>query len=242
MTTTHNRIVALIAVYTERYVLPVVYLCFATTNFSKCADILSGRLVSENPVFIDATYQLTLLLLCIFTSLLLLLGRRAAVPPKQLKLILVPLTTAFFNFFYYTVPFFPAAWQINLCPQNFQKPIFFAGLACIIIGPAFAFWSMLHLGRSFGIYVTVRKVVTTGPYQWVRHPMYLGWVCLFIGFALANFSGAYFLLVAINISLMIYRAKLEQIQMAANSAEYREYMKHTRFIFPWFRKPGQLIS
>jgi protein-S-isoprenylcysteine O-methyltransferase Ste14 len=100
-----------------------------------------------------------------------------------------------------------------------------------------ALWGLIHLGRSFGVYVTVRKVVLTGPYQWVRHPMYLGWVCLYCGIALANFSGAYFLLVALNIGLLLYRAQLEQTQLAAHSEEYREYMQHTRFIFPKLRNP-----
>jgi protein-S-isoprenylcysteine O-methyltransferase Ste14 len=193
------------------------------------------QLGTETKVFIDTANHLTLFLLGLFTSLFLILGRRAAVPPYQLKFILIPLTTTFFNLAYYIIPIFPASLQINLCPPGLQTSLVVAGLTCIIIGPMFALWGILYLGRSFGIFVTVRKVVLTGPYQWVRHPMYLGWVFVCTGVFLANFSAAYFLIVVTHISLLVYRAHLEETQLSKHSSEYREYIKRTGFIFPKFR-------
>jgi protein-S-isoprenylcysteine O-methyltransferase Ste14 len=230
-----NRIMVLFSVYIERYVLSLVFLCLAWLEFNKTRGVLSGQLGTETTVFIDAAHHLVLLLLGLFTSLLLLLGHRASVSPQHFKFILIPLITTFFNFFYYTVPLFPTSLQINLCPRDLQRSLVVTGLTCTIIGPLFALWGILHLGRSFGIFVTVRKVILTGPYQWVRHPMYLGWVCTCMGVALANFSGAYFLLVATHISLLIYRAHLEETKLSEYSPEYREYMKHIGFIFPRFR-------
>jgi protein-S-isoprenylcysteine O-methyltransferase Ste14 len=236
MTTIHERIIILTAAFTERYVLSVAYLFLALMESGKIWSILAGQMRIETTVFIDTAHHLILLLLCLFTSLLLLLGRRADVPPNRLKFILIPLATTFFNFFYYAIPSFPAAWQIKLCPPGWQTSLTIAGLACIITGPVIALWGIAYLGRSFGVFVTVRKVVVTGPYQWVRHPMYLGWVWICLGVALANFSAAYFLIVAIHIFLLLYRARLEESQLAANSPEYREYMKRTGFIFPKFHR------
>jgi len=235
---TLNRTTVLMAEYTERYVLSLVFLCLASREAVKLWGIWSGRLGIETTVFIDVTHHLILFLLGLFTGLLLLLGRPAVVPPQKLKFILVPLVTTFFTFFYYMVPMFPAPMQINLCPQEFQKSLVVAGLAFIIVGPMIALWGILYLGRSFGVFVTVRKVVMTGPYQWIRHPMYLSGVCLCTGVALANFSVAYFLLVAIHISLLLYRARLEETQLSEHSGEYREYMKRTGFIFPRFHRPA----
>jgi isoprenylcysteine carboxyl methyltransferase (ICMT) family protein YpbQ len=232
MIKTLNYILVFIADYTERYVLSLVFLCLASVEFNKTWGILSGRLGTETTVFIDATHHLILLLLGLFTSLFLLLGRRTVVPPHQLKFILTPLASTFFYLLYYAVPLFPASLQINLCPPGLKRLLVVAGLTCIIIGPVFALWGILHLGRSFGIYVTVRKVVLTGPYQWVRHPMYLGWICLCLGVALANFSGVYFLLVAMHISLLLYRAHLEETRFSEYSPAYRAYMRRTGFIFP----------
>jgi protein-S-isoprenylcysteine O-methyltransferase Ste14 len=237
MKTDRNRMIAVIAVYSERYVLSFVYLCFALSSLHDFTGILSGRIGQETTEFFDATHQLTLFLFSLFTSLLLLLARRTTVPPQKLQFVLVPLVTTFFTFLYYAVSCFPPSWQANVCPPACQVPVFAAGLLCIIIGPAFAFWGILHLGRSFGIYVNVRKIVMTGPYRWVRHPMYLGWTIFIIGFVLTNFSYAYILLVAIHLALMLYRANLEQTQLAAHSTEYREYMKHTGFIFPRLPNP-----
>jgi protein-S-isoprenylcysteine O-methyltransferase Ste14 len=236
MTTTLNRVLALLAVYTEKYVLSLVFFCLALLEFKKIWNFLSGRLGAETAVFMDAVHHLIMLLLYMFTGLLLLLACRPAVPPQKLRFILVPLAATFFYLVYSTVPLFPASLQINLCPRSLQMSLLAVGLTCTIVGPMFAIWGILHLGRSFGVYVTVRKVVTTGPYQWVRHPMYLGGGCMCVGVAIANFSGAYFLLVAMHISLLLYRAHLEQMQLSEHSAEYREYMKRTRFISPKFRQ------
>ena len=237
MTTTRKQVIALIALYSERYVLSLVYLYYAIDNFKYLRDILSGRILTENTLFVEATHALILLLLAIFSFLLLLLSRRPAVPAQKLKFILVPLAAAFFNYCYFAEKHFPVSWTHTVAPPALQMPLLSAGLVCIVIGPALAFWAMLHLGRSFGLYVAVRKVVMTGPYKWVRHPMYVGWILLNIGQVLANFSGFYFLLFVINVSIITYRASLEQGQLAAHSPEYREYMKHTPFIFPRLPNP-----
>jgi protein-S-isoprenylcysteine O-methyltransferase Ste14 len=236
MTNTSNRIAALSAFYLEKYVLSFVYLCLSVAEVNKIRGVVSGEIRIETTMFIDTVHHLILLLLCVFASLLLLLGHRPAVPPKRLKFVLIPLVTTFFNVLYFTVPWFPASLQIYLVPQSWEEPLAIAGLTCIAIGPVIALWGLLHLGRSFGIFVSVRKVVLTGPYQWVRHPMYLGWVCVYAGVAMANFSGAYCLLVAIHVSLLLYRAHMEETQLAEHSAEYREYMKRTGFIFPRLRR------
>ncbi len=235
---TFGCVTALIAMGVERYVLSWVYLYLALVELDKILRIHSGELAIETTPFIDVAHHVILLVLSLFTCLMLIVARRAAVPPQRLKFILIPLATTFFNLFYFAIPYFPASLRINLCPHDFQKSLLVAGLACIIIGPAVALWGILYLGRSFGIFVTVRKVVLTGPYQWIRHPMYLGWVWFCIGIALANFSAAYFLLVTMHISLLLYRAQLEETQLSEHSAEYRENMQRTGFIFPKFRRPA----
>jgi protein-S-isoprenylcysteine O-methyltransferase Ste14 len=50
--------------------------------------------------------------------------------------------------------------------------------------------------------------------------------------ALSNFSPIYLALVAIQLSLLLYRAHLEETHLARHSPEYREYMTRTGFIFP----------
>ena len=237
MPTMLNRRTALIAVYTERYVLSLVYLYLAWIELQKPWLGWNGQPATEGAVVVQTSRHLTQVLLFFFTALLLLLARRAAVHPQTLKGIFIPLATTFFTLTYSAVPWFPTALQKDLCPAELRMPITVAAIVLIVIGPAVALWGILYLGRSFGIFVEVRKVVLSGPYRWVRHPMYLGWICMCAGNALGFFSAAYFILVTIHIGLMRYRARLEEAQLSEYSAEYREYLKRTGFIFPRLRRP-----
>ncbi|MFZ0828039.1 MAG: isoprenylcysteine carboxylmethyltransferase family protein [Verrucomicrobiia bacterium] len=232
MSTPLNRKTAGIAVFTERYVLSLVYLYLAWDEFQKPWLGWNGPPATEGAVVVQTSRHLTQVLLFFFTALLLLLARRAAVPPRTLKGILIPLATTFFTLTYSTIHRLPPALQKNLCPAELQMPSIIAAIVLIVIGPAIALWGILYLGRSFGIFVEVRKVVLGGPYRWVRHPMYLGWICLCAGNALGFFSAAYFILVTLHILLLRYRARLEEAELSGYSAEYREYRKRTGFIFP----------
>jgi protein-S-isoprenylcysteine O-methyltransferase Ste14 len=235
---TLNRKTAMIAVFTERYVLSLVYLYLTWFEFQKPWLGWSGPPATEGAVVVQTSRHLTQVLLFFFTAVLLLLARRTAVPPQKLKSILIPLATTFFTLTYGAVPWLPAALQNNLCPAELRMPVTLAAIVLIVIGPAIALWGLLHLGRSFGVFVEVRQVVLGGPYRWVRHPMYLGWICMCAGNALGFFSAAYFILVAIHILLLQYRARLEEAELSGYSAEYREHLKRTGFIFPRFRRPA----
>ena len=230
-----GRKAALTAAFAERYVLSLVYLYFAWVELHVVWLIW---LAPSGPVFVGVSRHLIALLLNFFVGILLLLARRTAVPPQKLKDILVPLATSFFNLTYNTIPWFPASVQKSLCPPGLQTLLTVAGLLLGVIGSAVAIWGILYLGRSFGIFVVVRKVIYGGPYQWVRHPMYLGYVCMLAGLILANFSVAYFTLVPIHIGLLLYRGRLEEARLSEYSAEYQEYRKRTGFIFPRLRRPA----
>jgi protein-S-isoprenylcysteine O-methyltransferase Ste14 len=233
-----SRKAALTAVYAERYVLSLVYLYFAWVEFHKLWLIWLGPPSTSGAEAMQAARHVILLLLNFFVGILLLLGRRAAVPPQNPKDILIPLAASFFNLTYNATPWFPTLLQKNLCSPDWQTPLIVAGLLLGLIGPALAIWGILFLGRAFGIFVVVRKVIFDGPYQWVRHPMYLGYIGMLVGLALVNFSAAYFILVPIHIALLLYRARLEEARLSEYSAEYLEYRKRTGFIFPRLRRPA----
>jgi len=244
---TFNRKMARAAVYAERYGLSLVYLYFAWTEFHVVWSFAWNEihllqiiwiepLVTKSALFAEAGRHTIALLLNLFTGIFLLLGRRAAVLPQKVKDVLVPLIVAFFNLTYNAVPWFPASAQKGLWPDGLQASFIAAGLLLCVFGLAVAFWGILCLGRSFGIFVEVRKIILSGPYQWMRHPMYAGYIGMLAGLALANFSAAYFILVPIHIALLLYRARLEETRLAEYSAEYREYTKRTGFIFPKLRR------
>ena len=56
-------------------------------------------------------------------------------------------------------------------------------------GIALAVWARLHLGRNWGMPMTQRaepELVTSGPYRFVRHPIYSGLLAAMLGTALVD--------------------------------------------------------
>src|SRR5215213_2374723 len=53
-------------------------------------------------------------------------------------------------------------------------------------GVLVAFLSLATLGRSFGIVAANRGVKTRGPYRWVRHPAYAGYLIAYLGYVAEN--------------------------------------------------------
>jgi protein-S-isoprenylcysteine O-methyltransferase Ste14 len=234
-----RRMLILLASFTERWVLSLVFFYLGWVELGKAEAIHSGKAALEtSSMFVDVAHHYILFVLGCLTGLFLMVARRPTALPDRLRFVLVPLGTTFFTLLYYTVPAFPEALRVNLCPVEWRSALVKTGFACVILGPFISLWGIVHLGRSFGVFVAVRKVVLTGPYQWVRHPMYLGWVVICLGVALSNFSGAYFLLTALHVALLLYRAHLEETQLAQHSAEYRAYTKRTGFIFPKLWRPA----
>lgn len=236
MPETLDRRVAWAAVLFEKYGLSLLFLCISWNGLRQAfAGFQPGA--PATTVLVETERHVVRLLLDLFTVLMLLFSRRPDVPPQNLKSIFVPLAATFYNVAYSLVFWFPIAWRMNLASPYWQPKLFIAGIACLVVGPLISLWSLCYLGRSFGVLVIVRKPVLAGPYRWVRHPMYLGWFVTIAGVAVANFSAAYFLLTSIHVALVLYRARLEEIQLAAFSPEYREQMKRTGFICPQFRPP-----
>ncbi len=78
-----------------------------------------------------------------------------------------------------------------------------------------------------------QKVISTGPYALVRHPMYLGMILLMSATPLALGSFWAFLPSLGLIPLLAIRAKDEEKLLMKELTGYREYMQKTRYrLFP----------
>jgi protein-S-isoprenylcysteine O-methyltransferase Ste14 len=115
------------------------------------------------------------------------------------------------------------------------------GVPAAVVGISFLVWVQRHLGNNFSGTVQIRtggSVVKSGPYAYVRHPMY--WSFLFIGAAIwlltANwFLGAGFLMVILIV--MVVRAPVEeQALLKAYGDAYAEYRRTTGKFFPRLSK------
>src|SRR5712671_2760530 len=68
------------------------------------------------------------------------------------------------------------------------------GLACGII---WALYSLSYLGRAFSIVPEARGLVTSGPYRFVRHPIYLGEIVAGVGLVLPTLFTLHLMLFAL---------------------------------------------
>jgi protein-S-isoprenylcysteine O-methyltransferase Ste14 len=81
------------------------------------------------------------------------------------------------------------------------------GTGLMAAGLLFSTWAKLILRRSFGLAAANRGVVRSGPYRFVRHPMYLGYIITNIGFLVVNPSawnaGVYAVVIACHVTRIL---------------------------------------
>ena len=111
------------------------------------------------------------------------------------------------------------------------------GLFVMATGSAFRQWALIHLGRFFSRTVQIEsghKVITSGPYRWIRHPAYTGMIMIHTGLsmALGTWLGALLAFIIVTASLL-YRIHVEEATLLqALGVEYRQYIAQTWQLFP----------
>jgi protein-S-isoprenylcysteine O-methyltransferase Ste14 len=77
-----------------------------------------------------------------------------------------------------TATFLPLLVQTS---DNAAPALVTAAVLLIIAGNCFQIMAKLFLRRSFGLAPANRGVKVDGPYRWVRHPMYAGYLVVHVG-------------------------------------------------------------
>ncbi len=88
----------------------------------------------------------------------------------------------------------------------------------------------LSLRRSFGILPANRGVVVSGPYRFLRHPIYFGYTINQAGFLLSNFGVQNLVVLVILWGLQIFRVVREE-RVLVKDVRYREYAARVRYRF-----------
>ena len=119
-----------------------------------------------------------------------------------------------------------------LKPAHLPPAMLALSTALIVGGTAFAIHALLHLGRSFSLVAEARKLVTTGPYSMVRHPLYLGEEVAIIGMAIQFLSPLALVLLGLQIACQIYRMGREEDVLTHAFPDYRDYKARTFRVVP----------
>lgn len=93
-----------------------------------------------------------------------------------------------------------------------------------VIGMCWVIWAKVSLGRSFGILAAARTLRTSGPYRWVRHPIYVGYLITHVAFLAANFTTLNVCVFVLLYQMQIVRAMREEKVLAEVMPGYAEYM------------------
>ncbi|MEW5803943.1 MAG: isoprenylcysteine carboxylmethyltransferase family protein [bacterium] len=128
--------------------------------------------------------------------------------------------------------------------SNYVPTVYLIGLIFCVVGITLNIASLWQLKNSFSVMVEVRKLINTGAYRFIRHPLYTGELTHLLGVCMLfnnRFSYSFFIVVSI---MQLSRAKLEERKLSMHLPEYRVYKQNTGFIFPrlgtlWAQRKGR---
>jgi protein-S-isoprenylcysteine O-methyltransferase Ste14 len=132
--------------------------------------------------------------------------------------------------------------DLTLLPHS--KSSFFTGAAILLAGLGFAVWARLHLGAYWSAMVAVKeghRLIQTGPYRMVRHPIYSGILAGYVGTAVAVGQLRSFVGAALLIAIYYRKSQNEEHLLSVEFAEeYPAYRKQAGALIP-VSGPPQII-
>jgi len=114
--------------------------------------------------------------------------------------------------------------------------LYFAGAAVLAYGLGFAVWARRHLGRNWSGTVTLKdthELIRSGPYRYVRHPIYTGLLLGFVGSAIARDEWRGVLAVVIAWLTLWRKLRLEERWMQETFGDaYSRYRSEVPALIP----------
>jgi protein-S-isoprenylcysteine O-methyltransferase Ste14 len=115
-------------------------------------------------------------------------------------------------------------------------PMAVIGALVATAGAALAFTARAVLGRNWGTPGSRKadtELVTSGPYRFVRHPIYGGILLMMIGTAIGLIA-TWWVLVAAAGAFFLYSARREEAQMTERFPDaYPPYRARTKMLLPF---------
>jgi len=123
-------------------------------------------------------------------------------------------------------PLLRASDVVPLLPDALTAGVSALGVALVVLGK-------IALGRSFGLVPANRGVVVRGPYTFVRHPIYTGYLITHVAFFLADPIPWNAAVILVADTALILRALMEERVLSAD-VEYQGYCRRVG----WHLVPG----
>jgi len=132
--------------------------------------------------------------------------------------------------FDWSVAIVGTALPLLILPNPTGAPLL-PGVVCdmiIMLGLCVQIAAKVSLGRAFGIVAANRGVESTGPYRFVRHPMYLGYTMTHVGFLMLMPSVLNAILYGLAFFLQVIRLLREE-NVLIRDPEYQAFASRVRY-------------
>jgi protein-S-isoprenylcysteine O-methyltransferase Ste14 len=110
------------------------------------------------------------------------------------------------------------------------------GLSLIAAGLSIAVWARRYLGKYWSGRITLKidhRIIQTGPYAWVRHPIYSGLLLALFGTVISVGTVQSCVGFAFIVFSIVRKLMLEEKWMCAHfGAEYELYRRRVRALIP----------
>ena len=110
------------------------------------------------------------------------------------------------------------------------------GLVLFYGGLTVAIWARRHLGNNWGAPMSVKadlQLVTSGPYRWVRHPIYTGLLLALLGSMLVKDLSWLLFFVAAAIYAIYSSIQEEKLLARQLPKTYSAYKRRTKMLVPY---------
>lgn len=109
-------------------------------------------------------------------------------------------------------------------------------LALTALGVLVGLYTLAHnrLG-NFGVYpepITDACLVTTGPYRWIRHPMYTSLLLFMAGIALYHGAWLNYIAFGVLVAAIFGKIQVEEGYLHTHFEDYSDYVKRTHRLLP----------
>ena len=124
-------------------------------------------------------------------------------------------------------------------PPKLTDNLFLLILCIFLCFAGFLFW--MYVGYYMRHALFDKSLVTTGPFRYIRHPMYVGIYIILTGIGILFFSWIWFIIMLIFIPVFYWNCKIEEKQMIElHGKKYLDYKKRTGMFLPNYFKNKNL--
>lgn len=121
---------------------------------------------------------------------------------------------------------------VQLPPRDLSVSMHVTSTLLILTGIGFSIYAVLKLGRSLSMLPEARRLVTSGPYSIIRHPLYVAEGVALFGLTLQYNSVWAWALFSLQCMFQFARMLNEEVVLSRAFPEYKDYAARTARLVP----------